>query len=431
VTKVDVAVIGGGLGGLTAARELQKAGSEVLVLEARSRLGGRTWTDRQLDRQLEMGGAHVHWLQPFLWAEIVRYGLTPQAHPDPERVSWFVDGELHDGSFDDFVELLRAPLTELFARSRELFLNPYATADNSAAVKALDGQTSFEALEQLELTDEQRGVVHSFCDLQFHGRCEEGAQTQLLRWGALAGGDWQLMFEILGTYELVEGTGKLVESICADGGFAVRLEAPVTRVTAEDDGVTVAVDGGGEVKARAAVVAVPMNVLAEIDFDPPLPAGMREVAREGHTGRGSKVWAEVKGAVDPWFVFADQHPLAWVTTFSSADDKSLLLCFGNDAEQLDPNDHHGVQAALDPLLPGVELLRCTGHDWHADPYSRGTWAMLRPGQWTKLNELEPPDGPVFIAGSDFADGWAGLMDGAIESGLVAARRVNAFLATPG
>jgi len=431
VTEVDVAVIGGGLGGLTTARELSKAGSDVLVLEARSRLGGRAWTDRRLDRQLEMGGAHVHWLQPFLWAEIGRYGLSIEPHPDPKRVSWFVDGELHDGSFDDFVELVRAPLTQLFAGSRELFLNPYAAAENSAAVKALDGQTSAEALEQLELTDEQRGVIHSFCDLQFHGPCEEGAQTQLLRWGALAGGDWQLMFEILGTFELAEGTGKLIESIRADGEFEVRLDAPVTRVTAEDEGVTVAVDGGGEVKARAAVVAVPMNVLAEIAFDPPLPAGIREVAREGHTGRGSKVWAEVRGAVDPWFVFADQHPLAWVTTFSSNDDKSLLLGFGTDSEQLDPNDHQGVQSALDPLLPGVELLRCAGHNWHDDPYSRGTWAMLRPGQWTKLNEAETLDGPVFVAGSDFAAGWAGLMDGAIESALVAARRVKAFLATSG
>jgi hypothetical protein len=346
-------------------------------------------------------------------------------------VSWFVDGDLHNGSFDDFVELVRAPLTQLFADSRELYLNPFATADNGAAVKALDGQTSFEALEQLELTDEQRGVIHAFCDLQFHGHCEEGAQTQLLRWAAMAGGDWELMFEILGTYELAEGTGKLVESIRADGGFEVRLEAPVTRVTSDDDGVTVAIDGGDEVRARAAVVAVPLNVLAEIDFDPSLPAGIVEVAREGHPGRGVKVWAEVKGPVDPWFVFADRHPLAWVTTFSSAEDKSVLLCFGTDVDQLDPNDHEAVQAALEPLMPGVELLRCAAHNWCADPYTNGTWAMLRPGQWTKLNESEPLDGPVFMAGSDFAEGWAGLMDGAIESGVVAARGVNAFLAPSG
>jgi monoamine oxidase len=54
--------------------------------------------------------------------------------------------------------------------------------------------------------------------------------------------------------------------------------------------------------------------------------------------------------------------------------------------------------------------------------------MLRPGQLTQLRELDQLRGPVFIAGSDFADGWAGLMEGAIESGMSAAREAHSFLA---
>jgi monoamine oxidase len=53
--------------------------------------------------------------------------------------------------------------------------------------------------------------------------------------------------------------------------------------------------------------------------------------------------------------------------------------------------------------------------------------MLRPGQLTQLRELDEMRGPVFIAGSDFADGWAGLMEGAIESGMSVARRARRFL----
>ena len=60
----DVVVIGAGFAGLVAARELGRAGLDVLVLEARDRVGGRTWTDRRLGHDLELGGTWVHWVQP-------------------------------------------------------------------------------------------------------------------------------------------------------------------------------------------------------------------------------------------------------------------------------------------------------------------------------------------------------------------------------
>jgi monoamine oxidase len=70
----DVVVIGAGFAGLVAARELGRAGLGVLVLEARDRVGGRTWTDHRLGHDLELGGTWVHWVQPHAWAEMTRYG---------------------------------------------------------------------------------------------------------------------------------------------------------------------------------------------------------------------------------------------------------------------------------------------------------------------------------------------------------------------
>src|SRR5689334_18476887 len=74
----DAIVVGGGLAGVSAARELRRQGREVLLLEARDRLGGRTWTSRFGETPIELGGGWVHWHQPHTWSELLRHGLTPE-----------------------------------------------------------------------------------------------------------------------------------------------------------------------------------------------------------------------------------------------------------------------------------------------------------------------------------------------------------------
>src|SRR5450631_707610 len=70
----DVIVIGGGFCGVTTARECRHAGYRVLLLEARNRLGGRTFTANFNGRPVDMGGTWVHWSQPHVWSEIRRSG---------------------------------------------------------------------------------------------------------------------------------------------------------------------------------------------------------------------------------------------------------------------------------------------------------------------------------------------------------------------
>jgi len=72
----DIIVIGGGFAGVTAARETARGGAKTLLLEARDRLGGRTWTHRWNDTDIELGGGWVHWHQPHVWSEITRAGLA-------------------------------------------------------------------------------------------------------------------------------------------------------------------------------------------------------------------------------------------------------------------------------------------------------------------------------------------------------------------
>jgi monoamine oxidase len=96
--------------------------------------------------------------------------------------------------------------------------------------------------------------------------------------------------------------------------------------------------------------------------------------------------------------------------------------------QLDPHDNTAVARAVHEFLPDVEVVSTDFHDWNDDPYSQGTWMAFRPGQIMRITPgLLQPHGSVVFAGSDVAHGWAGWIDGAIESGARAAEQLHGQL----
>ena len=106
----------------------------------------------------------------------------------------------------------------------------------------------------------------------------------------------------------------------------------------------------------------------------------------------------------------------------------LIVCFGPSSAALDVGDHAAVADALRELAPEADVVAVHAHDWAGDPYSRGTWTVLRPGQvhgaWSALRAAE---GPVHFAGAHTALRWPSFMDGAVESGHRVAREVDAAL----
>ena len=98
---------------------------------------------------------------------------------------------------------------------------------------------------------------------------------------------------------------------------------------------------------------------------------------------------------------------------------------------VDATDPGSVEAALKTYLPECRVVLCDGHDWVADPWSKGTWWAPEPG-WPGIDrdELTRPHGRVAFAGSDIALEGAGWIEGAIASGHEAATALARLQATP-
>ncbi|WP_336659133.1 flavin monoamine oxidase family protein [Leucobacter sp. USHLN153] len=426
--SVDVVVIGAGFAGLVAARELGDAGLSVVVLEARDRVGGRTWTDRRFGHDLELGGTWVHWVQPHTWAEMTRYGREIERSPRAEEAYWKrADGTSQRGTLEEFMALIDAGQQQIIDDVRESI--PRGTEPTVGAIQELDALSIQDRIEALGLDPEARAANESVWVGHVNAPLNQVGLASAMRWVAATGGHWQLMHEASATYRVVGGMSAFTAEIAADVSGEIRLSSTVTSVAQQDGGALVSLADGTQIRARFVVSTLPANAISGISFDPPLPEVWQRLGAERVASQGSKLWIRARGHLPRFFAYASQHdPLSVLKAeYYGSDedgDYTLLVAFGPEHTRVDLDDLASVQAAVDAFRPGIEVTGVTAHDWMADPLSRNTWMTHRPGQLTRdLAELQRPHGAVHFATTDNAKLWGGFVDGAIESGLREARRI--------
>jgi hypothetical protein len=138
-------------------RELGRAGLGVLVLEARDRVGGRTWTDRRLGHDLELGGTWVHWVQPHTWAEMTRYGREITRSPPAGEAYWpGAGGAPRAGTLDEFMALIDAGQQAIVDDVRAAI--PRGTDPAAGQIGALDALSIQDRLDAVGLDDEARSA---------------------------------------------------------------------------------------------------------------------------------------------------------------------------------------------------------------------------------------------------------------------------------
>ncbi|WP_250890042.1 flavin monoamine oxidase family protein [Sphingobium nicotianae] len=431
----DVVVIGGGFAGVRAARDLGKSGRAVLLLEAHDRLGGRTWTGQfpQTDVQIEIGAnVVVPEYQPEWRNEIDRYGLELISPPPPNPADPVEYRTLVQGEYKDHFPL---PLYEVGEAERALYVLRDAAAridptkpleDQDLADLDVSLAAFFEANKIAPATGELLGA---YATGLAGARPDEISTLHVLEWIRGYGTNPAFFFYGLRN-SLARGTGGAIEKMVEDGGFEVRLEAPVAAVTEADDAVTVTVMSGEAITARTAIVAVPTNVLDRIAFTPPLSAEQQEALAQKHPGREFKGWMLVKPLSRPVSCFG-MSTFQILRTTRRLPEGDLLLGFGCNGvvDDVDLTDHASVQNAIRRHVPEAELIRYVAHDWVADEWINGSPRVHPPGTGQSFaGIMEKHHGRVSFAGSDLSRHFNAWIEGALWTGRVAAERAEQILA---
>lgn len=430
----DVIVIGAGFAGLTAARELKAYGHNVLILEARDRIGGRTYTSEFAGKAHDLGGTWVHWFQPHVWAEIGRYGVElEESHGKSADDVIYLDhaGRRHALKISEHASSLYPPIQKMLADARQIMPRPaepfadtrWMTEDRLSVAQRIAG--SDHSPESRILVETMFGTT---------GGCapENMAWIEAVRLFSLSGYDLALQTDTLSRFKVKGGMRQLYSPLAADCGATIELNTPVRSVEALADGVCVLTKSGKAYRASGVISTLPLNTLGDVDFKPALPAEKLRVAAEGHAGKSNKMHILLEGEYpffSGWAPGGSASPITQLSWESAVDGRTHLLAFGNGDRPLRIMEKADVQAAVRRFLPDAVILDLAAHDWNNDPYSKGAWCISRPGQISgALAALQAPHGRIYFASGDWASGWRSAIDGAIERGIVTARELNRELA---
>jgi len=426
----NVVVIGAGFTGITAARELQRSGLDTLLIEARDRIGGRTHTIDFHGHPLEMGGMNVHWIEPYIWSELNRYGI-PIRENDPFDTFILVDGETHRRYAPAEAGRRFRTIFERFFEpfDRSIMPRPHDPLFRREMVAEVDRLSLRDRFDAVELSPEDRKWLGGWLSFHAGGPIEHGAMASLLRTYALANWNYETMLDIMGRYRIVGGSARLLSLMLDDAACDIRLSLPVAAIADDDAGVTVTARDGKRFTASAAVVAVPVNTWPQIAFSPALAAPRAEAAQAGFMAPNvTKIWVLVRhgGNERVMVQWPEGSPISVLRSDAQIGGDLLMVALSTDPE-FDVQDRGGVERIIRSVLPSAEVIDMATTAWGSEEFTRGAIPCMRPGQLSRYYErLREPDGRLFFAVSDLGSGFTGI-DGAIEQGHTAARHVRAFL----
>lgn len=439
--KAEAVVVGAGVAGLKAARELVDLGCSVIVLEADSRVGGRTKRGEVAGQVVDFGGQWVGAEHTVLLAEAERLGIATYAQYNEGLTALKLAGKLSH-TRTDVPRLSMLALLEL-ARLQKRWDRDMAAVHADAPwegpkAQAWDAMT----LESWITTHVRTAEARAFARLVVRGAWAAEASQVSYLWFLDAlrsnGGLSHLMGIKGGLLEakLVGGMHQIAARLADELGERVVLSAPVRRIAQVDDGVRITSDAG-EFEARSVIVAIPPGPIQRIQFEPHLPAtrdGLHQRAPMGAIIKIAVAYASPfwRAAGFSGQIATDDGLLGIVMDDVRPDGSAILLAFIEGARALEMSAagpaarREQVIAALVGFF-GPEAADPTGYgdnDWTLEPWTHGYVGTMAPGVMTRFGPaLREACGRIHWAGSETSVGWAGCIEGGLRSGIRAAHEV--------
>jgi monoamine oxidase len=453
--RADVAVVGAGFAGLTAARELVRAGHSVIVLEARDRVGGRVLNKSLGDgEESERGGTFIGPTQDHIakLAEEMEVATFPTYNEgnnvfifdDGSRVEWSADSPTGSAPPDpQTLPEIAVVVARLDQMSTEV---PVDAPWEAASAADWDGQTLEKWIEQNSVTPRFRSLVPFATRPIFGAEPRELSLLFTLFYIAASGnernpGTFERNFNTSGGAQesrFVGGSQLICLRVAEQLGGRVVLGSPVRRIVQSPGDIRVE-SSRLTVNASRVIVAIPPVLAGDIAFQPQLPPQRQQLQRrlpqgtllkvtavydepfwraKGYTGQGGTTGGPVSATFDDsppdgspgvLFGFVGGDEGRKFMPMSVADRRAAVLgqfveWFGGEAAG--PRDYFET-------------------NWPAEEWSRGgPVGIAAPGVYTAYGPaLRQPVGRIHWAGTETSTYWNGYMDGAVRSGKRAALEV--------
>jgi monoamine oxidase len=440
----DVVIVGAGLAGLTAARALTAAGVDVVVLEARERVGGRTYTRPASDGTLiDHGGQWIGPTQERLAALAEAVGVKTFRSYDSGNNIEYKRGQrtIYSGTIPmsepevtmEVVEML----LNLSVMASEVPLDAPWTAPRAAE---WDAQTMATWAERNVQNEGARDLLTLVIESVFSVEPRDLSLLPFLFY-VHSGGNLNMLLSVTGGAQesrFVGGAQAVSNRVAEALGERVILNAPVRTIIQDDMGVLVESDALS-VRARRAIIAIPPALAGRLLYRPALPGYRDQFTQRMPMGTVIKVHC----LYDTPF-WRDEGLSGQVVS----DAGIIRITYDNSPESGRPGvlltfiegDEGRAWGRRSPEERRAAVLECLvryfgekagrpyeylEQNWAEEEYTRGCYAgVMPPGVWIAYGEaLRAPVGRLHWAGTETATVWMGYMDGAIQSGERAAAEV--------
>lgn len=447
--NADVVVIGAGISGIHAARRLIDEGANVLLLEARERVGGRMATSTFNGELYDVG---AHWVPSYatqlrsLLSEL-NIPLHQQFHAG--QSAFVINKRTH--VFKQHAPWLTPwvalEVNQIYRKLNKLVARMQVTNSHFQTYMNQTDRLSFGAwLHQQCRHNATISIFETLCKISFYAMPDEISLFYVVD-QVNSHKDAQTLFNMrptLNQERIPGGTQRIAEQLAKQIQQQVLVDTPILAIRQDNDSV-IAYSRGNSFRARYAIMAIPPAVAEQIYFEPTLPAARDTLHQRVLMGRAISAticfdypfWRENgKSGV----YISNEGPATLVHDVSPASGtEGALACLisGNDAT------HWGAQpkserlralvAQLQPWF-GDEITAYRGlieRDWNTERWSRGAAGFMPNGTASYIQSLALPIGRLHFAGGETATHWTNTIEGAIEAGERAAAEVIAELSSGG